>query len=521
VADRVDHSMDAGRLGSAQKRTEVLGILEGIEDQHERRLLALDCPSQDVVEAGELAAVGDQSNPLVAVEARERGQRPTLDLHDRDAQVGRVQDELLESLPPLRDDEQANRRAARYECLFDRAAARDQLFVLTEQVARWRADRRPRRWRHGWTAGLEGSSVDIATGARTVVGAGCPAGWPLGGCILTLDAFGIWRSGYVCPGDCVGRGGDIFNFGHEGRAVEIAGLGGVGRRRSVLGTATAESRTGTPNSRSGAEAGATAWTRTRAPGAEAGATAWTRGPGGSPLATSISRREALLAPAEALVAWPPTLAKSRPRAAIGGTVRSRRTWGPLVPRLPLTPRAATRGTAVAIGGPAFEIGAGSVLPKTAGSWPGDSVPKWSRPGRPRPSWSRLAETEGTGEACGPASARTLESSSTAAFVPTRPARPPKRPRVLETRAFGPRLLEPPPVRSWLLAAGPAPAEVVFPWLVSVIWQVSVRSFGNRMGRLGCGRREKVACLVGAAPALAVARVFNEKASFGQRRSKAV
>jgi len=46
-----------------------------------------------------------------------------------------MQDELLERLAALRDDDQANGLAAGDERLLDRMAARDQFFVLTDQIA--------------------------------------------------------------------------------------------------------------------------------------------------------------------------------------------------------------------------------------------------------------------------------------------------------------------------------------------------------------------------------------------------
>jgi hypothetical protein len=121
---------------------------------------------------------------------------------------------------------------------------------------------------------------------------------------------------------------------------EIAGFMEVGRRRSVLETATAESRAGTAGSKPGPEA----WPFVAGPGVSprtwAGVTgraeAWSfaagsevadgtlparaearsraRTPDGSPLAASISRGEAFLVRTEAIAARAPILAKSWPRA---------------------------------------------------------------------------------------------------------------------------------------------------------------------------------------------------------------
>ena len=90
--------MDAGRLRAAQQRADVLGVLERVEDEDERRLAPLDRPGEDVVEAGEPARLDDERDALVAVEAGERRQRAALDLDDRDPQGRGVEDEPLERL---------------------------------------------------------------------------------------------------------------------------------------------------------------------------------------------------------------------------------------------------------------------------------------------------------------------------------------------------------------------------------------------------------------------------------------
>ena len=128
--------MDAGRLGAAQERPDVLRILERVEDEDERWLVALGGPREDVVERRELARLDDQGHALVAIEAGKRGQRAALELDDRQAQAGRVEDELLERLPTLRDDEQPMCRPTGDERLLDRAASRDELLVLAENVRR-------------------------------------------------------------------------------------------------------------------------------------------------------------------------------------------------------------------------------------------------------------------------------------------------------------------------------------------------------------------------------------------------
>ena len=103
-------------------------------DEHERRLAALDRAGEDVVERRPAARLDDERDALVAVEAGERRQRAALDLDDRDPQARRVEHDLLERLPPLRHDQQPDRRPAGDERLLDRPAAGDELLVLAEQL---------------------------------------------------------------------------------------------------------------------------------------------------------------------------------------------------------------------------------------------------------------------------------------------------------------------------------------------------------------------------------------------------
>jgi hypothetical protein len=136
---RVDDALGPGCLGGAQEGAEVLGILERIEDQHEGRLAALDRPGEDVVQAGELAAVGHESDTLMTVETGQGGQGPALDLNDRNPKVRGVEDELLQSLPPLGHHEQPDRLATRQEGLLDGMPAGHDLLVLADQVRQNRA----------------------------------------------------------------------------------------------------------------------------------------------------------------------------------------------------------------------------------------------------------------------------------------------------------------------------------------------------------------------------------------------
>jgi hypothetical protein len=131
---REEDAMNAGRFGAPQERSDILGILERIEDEDERRLAALDRSREDVVQAGVRPWLDDEGDALMAVEPGDRGQRAALDLDDRDAERCRMEDEALECLAALRDDQQATGRPPGDERLLDRPAPGDELLVLAQQV---------------------------------------------------------------------------------------------------------------------------------------------------------------------------------------------------------------------------------------------------------------------------------------------------------------------------------------------------------------------------------------------------
>src|SRR5664280_688887 len=127
---RVDHSVDAGGLGGSEQRAEVLRILERIEHEDERRLLALDGSGEDVVQAGELALVRHEGDALMTVETGERRKGAPFHLHYRDAQVGCVKDKLLKSLATLGYHEESDRLASGDESLLNGVAAGNEFLVL-------------------------------------------------------------------------------------------------------------------------------------------------------------------------------------------------------------------------------------------------------------------------------------------------------------------------------------------------------------------------------------------------------
>jgi hypothetical protein len=139
---RKEHAMDARGFGAAEERADVLGIFERIEHEDEWRLLPARREREDVIHRRIPPRADDERDPLVAVEPRERRERPAFDFDDRDPEARGVQDEPLKRFPPRRHDEQAMGGPSRNERLLDRAASRDQLLVGTEQTRLVGLDRR-------------------------------------------------------------------------------------------------------------------------------------------------------------------------------------------------------------------------------------------------------------------------------------------------------------------------------------------------------------------------------------------
>jgi len=242
---RVDDAVHTGCLCGAQQRPEVLGILERVEDDDERRFLALDRPRQQIVEAGELTPVGHEGDALVAVEPGQRGESSAFDLNYRDAEVRGMQDELLESQAALRDHEQADRLAMGDESLFDRVAPGDDFLVLAQQVARGRRDGRPRPAGLRGLSGPEWTAVGITTRTSPVIGA---AGWTRGPAgrgeglrwrpkFGRLETRGLGRLDVRRLGRFEGlrrrRGFGGLEAGYFGRQVNEAVVGGLGSGRAL------------------------------------------------------------------------------------------------------------------------------------------------------------------------------------------------------------------------------------------------------------------------------------------------
>ena len=184
--------MDAGALGAAKERPDVVRILERVEDEHERRLAALGGAGEDVVDGGEPTRLDDEGDALVTIEAGERRQRPAFDLDDRDPQARGVQDDLLERLPALRDDEQPAGRPPGDERLLDRPASGDE-FLIGGQGVRWRQPG-PAGRAHG-TAGRSRHPGRAGTAGADPDGAGRPGRAVRRAIVGSRDAAGRRRTG--------------------------------------------------------------------------------------------------------------------------------------------------------------------------------------------------------------------------------------------------------------------------------------------------------------------------------------
>lgn len=160
--------MHPGGFRAPQQRADVLWVLERVEDEDERRLVAFSGPGEDVGQRREPTRLNDEGDALMAIKSGEGRQRPSLDLDDRDAQPGRMEDELLEGVPSLRDDEEAIGGATGGEDLLDRTAAGDELLVRAKEVGRGQGSLgtrprggleprpRPGAWRRGWAIAVGG-----------------------------------------------------------------------------------------------------------------------------------------------------------------------------------------------------------------------------------------------------------------------------------------------------------------------------------------------------------------------------
>ena len=96
AARREDDAVDAGRLGAPQQGPDVLGILEGVEGEDERRLVALDRPGEDVGQAAAGRAATTRATPWCPSKPVRAVSVPPSTSTTGIRRVGGVQDEPLE-----------------------------------------------------------------------------------------------------------------------------------------------------------------------------------------------------------------------------------------------------------------------------------------------------------------------------------------------------------------------------------------------------------------------------------------
>ena len=376
TARREEHPMHAARLGGAQHRAHVLGILERVEHEHEGRLAALAGAREDVVDGRPASRLHDQRDPLVAVEAGERRERAAFDLDDGDAQRGRMQHELLQRLAPVRHHQQATRGATRGEGLLHRPAAGDQLLVVASTRGAGR-DSAERRTDAAEAAPTRRPPVAAARAGRSGVGRRSAIRGAAGG-----------------PARARARGAGLV-----GRAA-LAGAVATGPARAVAGPgapSTAAAR--------GARPRRSAWpdtSRRGAPPARAvAAAAAAVGVGQAPAARGRRRRSRARPPGR-----PGAVARSPP--ASGRVRRGRLAAGPVAPRTRAVAGSAGPGPVARPHWPSpGPVGAGR--PASAGTaWPAGT--RRPGPGARRPAWTigsppgrgrrgRVAGRSGAGPRC--------------------------------------------------------------------------------------------------------------------------
>jgi hypothetical protein len=178
----------------------------------------------------------------VSIEARQRGQCPALDLHNRDAQVRGMENELLERLAPLGNDEQANRLAVGDERLFHRVPAGNELLVRSDEIAR----RRPRGlscpWRAGRATRSKGPAIVEAARPRPEVraeGRSRRSRRPNECSSLVLDRLGVRRFGWTYDLS------HVLGLGHRRLSIYLVNTFLPLPGRGALGRAVAETEAGT------------------------------------------------------------------------------------------------------------------------------------------------------------------------------------------------------------------------------------------------------------------------------------
>jgi hypothetical protein len=132
--------MHPHRLGATDQAAEVLGVLYPVEGEEEGGLPTRHGAGEQVLGGGLGAPLHDQCDALVAIEPRQLADESTLDLNDRDAQGGGVQDHLLQRVPSLRHHQEADRLAAGGEGLLYRPTPSDDLVLWADHARNLEGD---------------------------------------------------------------------------------------------------------------------------------------------------------------------------------------------------------------------------------------------------------------------------------------------------------------------------------------------------------------------------------------------
>jgi hypothetical protein len=133
--------MHPDRLGAADEAAEVLGVLYSVERQNVGGLPTRHGAGEQVLRGGFGASLHDQGHPLVPIEPGQLADQGALDLNNRDAKGGGVQDHLLEGVAPLRNHQEADRLAAGGEGLLYWPTPSDHLVIWADHASNLEGDR--------------------------------------------------------------------------------------------------------------------------------------------------------------------------------------------------------------------------------------------------------------------------------------------------------------------------------------------------------------------------------------------
>jgi hypothetical protein len=137
--------MHPDRLGATDQAAEVLWILYPVERQNEGGLPARNGTGEQVLGGGLGAPLHDQGNPLMPIKPRQLPDQGTLDLNNRDAEGGGMQDHLLEGVSALRHHQESDRLSAGGKGLLYRPTPSDHFVLWADHAGDLQGDRPSRR----------------------------------------------------------------------------------------------------------------------------------------------------------------------------------------------------------------------------------------------------------------------------------------------------------------------------------------------------------------------------------------